>query len=240
MQAIGRISEICRYPVKSMAGESLPSAALGWHGVEGDRRFAFARRGVSGGVPWLTASKLPSLVTYIPLRDADASDGALPSRVRTPAGQELGLRSEALRLELEAAHGAPLELIEIRNGIFDDAPVSLITTATIAAIAEGAEIALDFRRFRPNLLIEAIDAQPFHDDLWVGRTIRIGEGEDAPSLAICVRDVRCVMINLDPATADSDPRILKSAVRLNANCAGVYGTVIRSGQVSRGDMLYLM
>ena len=240
MQAIGRVREICRYPVKSMAGESLASAALGWHGVEGDRRFAFARKGVSGGVPWLTASKLPSLITYIPLRDADASAGALPSRVRTPAGQELDLRSDALRLELEAAHGAPVELMEISNGIFDDAPVSLITTATIAAIAEGAEMALDFRRFRPNLLIEAIDAQPFHDDQWVGRTIRIGEGEDAPSLAICVRDVRCVMINLDPATAASDPRVLKSAVRLNANCAGVYGTVIRSGRVSRGDMLYLM
>ena len=240
MKAIGRIQQIHRYPVKSMAGEALSSVMVGWHGLEGDRRLAFARKGVAGGVPWLTASKLPSLVTYVPLSDADAPAATLPSRVRTPAGRELGLRSEELREELQEAHGAPLELFEIANGIFDDAPVSLITTATIEAIAEAAGMALDPRRFRPNLLIETFDHKPFEDDEWVGQTIRIGEGEDRPMLAICVRDVRCVMVNLDPETAAHDARVLRAAVRLNANCAGVYGTVTRSGPVSQGDALYLM
>lgn len=38
MVPIGRISEINRYPVKSMAGVSTDSAVLGWHGLAGDRR----------------------------------------------------------------------------------------------------------------------------------------------------------------------------------------------------------
>ena len=42
-RAIGVIAALFRYPVKSMAGESLDSADLGWHGLDGDRRLAFRR-----------------------------------------------------------------------------------------------------------------------------------------------------------------------------------------------------
>lgn len=52
---IGQIKAIFRYPVKSMAGEQLDSANLGWHGLDGDRRFAFRRIADKGGFPWLTA-----------------------------------------------------------------------------------------------------------------------------------------------------------------------------------------
>ena len=239
MQVIGRVREIYRYPVKSMAGESLTSAAIGWHGVEGDRRLAFVRSGVAGGFPWLTASKLPSLITYVPLREPDGAAEKLPTRVRTPAGQELDLRSEELRSELQAVHGGPVELLELAHGIFDDAPISLITTATVEAITEESGVSNDPRRFRPNLLVDGLDAGAFQDDAWVGHTIRIGEGDDAPILAICMRDVRCVMINLDPVTAASDAAVLKSAVRMNGNCAGVYATVIRTGTVTQGDALFL-
>ena len=56
---IGRVRSLFRYPVKSMAGVSLEHASLGWHGIEGDRRFAFRRVTEKGGMPWLTASRLP-------------------------------------------------------------------------------------------------------------------------------------------------------------------------------------
>ena len=36
--AIGEVAAIFRYPVKSMAGEQLEVAQMGWHGIEGDRR----------------------------------------------------------------------------------------------------------------------------------------------------------------------------------------------------------
>ena len=88
VEVIGRVREIYRYLVKSMAGESLPYCDLGWHGLEGDRRLAFLRTGLPGGFPWLNASKLPSLITYVPLRDGDAG---IPTRVRTPAGRELAI-----------------------------------------------------------------------------------------------------------------------------------------------------
>ncbi len=240
MEPIARVKSIHRYPVKSMAGEELDSASLGWHGLDGDRRLAFVRLGVGLGFPWLTASKLPSLITYSPVRAQGADSKALPSRVRTPDGRELDLQGDELRAELSAAHGAPVELMQLDNGVFDDAPISMIASTTIAAIGEVVGAPLDTRRFRPNLLIEALNGDPYVEDLWVGRTIRFGEAEDGPAIAVCLRDVRCVMISLDPDTAASDPRILKAAVRLNENCAGVYATVIKTGTIGKGDALYLL
>ncbi|HEV7572720.1 MAG TPA: MOSC domain-containing protein [Thermoanaerobaculia bacterium] len=237
MLEVGRVRAIYCYPVKSMAGELMTYAELGWHGLEGDRRFAFRRSGVMIGMPWLTAGRLPSLVTYVPLRDGEDE---LPSRVRTPNGEELELRGDALRAEIEAAHGAPVELMQLNNGIFDDGALAIITTGSIATVTGEAGVGSDPRRFRPNLLIETPDGEPFPEDAWVGRTLRIGEGDDAPSVAVCTRDVRCAMLNLDPDTGATDARLLKTAVRLNQNCTGVYATIIRTGTVRVGDALYLM
>jgi hypothetical protein len=59
---IGQVEGIFRYPVKSMAGEPLETATLGWHGLDGDRRLAFRRLDDRSGFPWLTAGRLPDLV----------------------------------------------------------------------------------------------------------------------------------------------------------------------------------
>ena len=63
---IGQVEALFRYPVKSMAGERLEFAELGWHGLEGDRRLAFRRVGNHSGMPWLTATRLPELLLYAP------------------------------------------------------------------------------------------------------------------------------------------------------------------------------
>src|SRR6187551_3682827 len=101
MIPIGRVRELTRYPVKSMAGIKAESAELGWYGLAGDRRFAFRRLGDSSGFPWLSASRLPELVLYQPvgaLRDSAGEPQC--THVRTPAGAELELRGEPLRTEI--------------------------------------------------------------------------------------------------------------------------------------------
>src|SRR5580765_839470 len=94
---IGRISAIFRYPVKSMAGELLDAARLGWHGIEGDRRFAFRRLNDKSGFPWLSASKLPQLLLYKPFGLDSNTGELLPTHVRTPDGKEYELQSDELR-----------------------------------------------------------------------------------------------------------------------------------------------
>ena len=59
---VGRVAGLWRYPVKSMAAEALERADVGWHGLDGDRRWAFIREGmVRSGFPWLTIRENPRM-----------------------------------------------------------------------------------------------------------------------------------------------------------------------------------
>lgn len=235
---LGHVSELVRYPVKSMAGVATNSALLGWHGLQDDRRFAFRRLNDNSGFPWLSASRLPELLLYQPLGLDENADE--PTHVRTPEGIELAIRSEELQTNVAEKFGSPLELMKFKHGIFDDADVSVINLATIAAIGREAGLDADTRRFRANIVIQSDATEPFLEDSWIGGRLVFGDQETGPIVNVTQRDLRCVMINLDPETAQQDPRIMKAAVRLNENNAGVYGSVARTGQISVGQPVSLV
>ena len=237
---LGYIRELVRYPVKSMAGVAMDSAFLGWHGLQGDRRFAFRRVNDNSGFPWLSASRLPELLLYQPLGLDENAETPVPSHVRTPEGMDLELESETLRNSIAAKCGNAVELMKLKHGMFDEASVSLINLATIAAIGAELDQDLDTRRFRANVVIESDSTAAFAEDEWIGSTLLFGSQESGPMVNITMRDLRCVMINFDPDTANSDPRIMKTVVRLNENYAGAYGTVIRTGQISVGEPVSLL
>ena len=94
---------------------------------------------------------------------------------------------------------------------------------------------LDTRRFRPNIVIDTDTTEPFQEDRWIGGRLVFGNNQDGPILNMTLRDLRCVMINLDPDTAKQNPRVMKAAVCLNDNNAGAYGTVVRTGRISVGQ-----
>jgi uncharacterized protein YcbX len=104
---VGHVEAIFRYPVKSMRGERLEGATLGWHGLDGDRRLAFRRVDDRSWLPWLTASKLPELLLFVPERREDGVQGDLPTHIRTPGGEDLPVFGEALATEIGAALGIP-------------------------------------------------------------------------------------------------------------------------------------
>lgn len=234
---LGHVREIVRYPVKSMAGVTTNSAFLGWHGFAGDRRFAFRRLNDNSGFPWLTASRLPELLLYQPLGLDEHTE--TPTHVRTPDGSDLPIESPELQQSVAEKFGSPLELMKLKQGIFDEASVSVINLATIAAIGRELGQDLDTRRFRANILIASEVSEPFLEDRWIGGRLVFGSDE-GPVVSVTMRDPRCVMINFDPDTAQPDPRIMKAAVRLNENNAGVYGTVARTGQISVGQSVSLL
>jgi uncharacterized protein YcbX len=234
---VGHISAIFRYPIKSMAGQRLDSATIGWHGVEGDRRFAFRRLADRGAFPFLTASRLPELLLYQPIGRQDTTGEPLPTHIRTPDGREHGLTDEALLEEIATRHGAEVELLHLRHGIFDEAVVSAIALGTIRSIAREAGIDADVRRFRPNLVIDTRGAGPFEEDGWVGKVLELGPAGTGPAISITLRDLRCVMLNLDPDTAQANALVMKTVVRMNDNHAGVYGTVVRTGEVRVGQVV---
>src|SRR6476660_3629016 len=94
---LGQVHELVRCPVKSMAGVATDSALLGWHGLQGDRRFAFRRLDDKSGLPWLSASRLPELLVYQPLGLDESAEEPTPTHIRTPEGIELAIGSAELQ-----------------------------------------------------------------------------------------------------------------------------------------------
>src|SRR3954462_9962190 len=124
MECIGTLETVCRYPVKSMAGEELGQAFVGFAGMMGDRAYAFVRAPGPSGFPWHTGREQEDLVLYRPhYRDGAAATlpadvaksfamapgvspvfpaaAAFAVEVATPGGRTLPVGSPELKAELE-------------------------------------------------------------------------------------------------------------------------------------------
>jgi uncharacterized protein len=223
---IGQIEALYRYPVKSMRGEPLESATMGWQGFDGDRRFALRRLSDRGEFPWLTAGKLPELIHYTP---------QLPTHVRTPEGEELEILGDALAADIERRYGQPVEMMQSKHGVFDEASISVITSDTAREVCRVGATSYDIRRFRPNIVVRSTRAVPFEEDEWLGGQLTFGDA----AIAVTMRDVRCVMLNFDPDGGSHSPGMLKAVVRRNENHAGIYGNVTRTGRLAVGQAIVL-
>jgi uncharacterized protein YcbX len=72
---------------------------------------------------------------------------------------------------------------------------------------------------------------------FVGRSLRIG-----PKVVVSIleRDPRCMMITLDPETAEKTPAILKRVAQAHDGFAGVYGAILAEGMIRKGDSVELL
>ena len=230
---VGRIVALWRYPVKSMAPEPLDSVDVGWHGLDGDRRWAFVQDAlVRSGFPWLTIRERTEMCAFQPFFADPSRPNDSKTLVRTPEGDEL----DVVDPELAERLGGGARVIKQNRGVFDTAPLSLITTQSVAAL--GALVGrdqLDPQRFRPNLLVEAATDDPYQEETWLGRELSVG----GLRMRVDQKDERCVIVNVDPATLERDPSVLKTIGRERAACMGVYGAVVAPGAVAVGDNVAL-
>lgn len=232
-EPVGRVVGLWRYPVKSMGAEALAEAQVGWHGLAGDRRWAFVRSGVvQSGFPWLTLRDSANLSRYRPTLLEPARPDSSPTLVETPSGATFDVADPALAAVL-AQSGA--RVIRQDRGVFDTFPLSLITTQTIAALGAMVGTTLDVQRFRPNVLIEAAGDGAFAEDTWVGSVLRIG----SLRMRVDKRDGRCVVITIDPVTLERDPALLRAVAEERQGCLGVYGTTVEPGRVALDDPVSL-
>lgn len=229
---VGRVVGLWRYPVKSMAAEPLDAVDVSWSGLAGDRRWAFIRPGLErSGFPWLTIRELPELRHHVPFFTEPDRPNTSTTMVRTPAAREL----EVTDPELASALGAGVRVIKQDVGVFDTMPLSLITTQTVAALAEQVGVALEPQRFRPNLLVDAGGDEPFPEDAWVGSILQVGGFR----MRVDKRDQRCVMVNVDPVTDVRNAAILRAIAQERQTCLGVYGSTVEPGRVVVGDGVLL-
>ncbi len=231
MTVVGRVAALWRYPVKSMAAESLADVEVSWNGLAGDRRWAFIRDGqVSSGFPWLTIREQPEMAHYRPHFAEPDRPNASPTLVRTPSGGELDVADPALAAEL----GPGVRVIKQSRGIFDTMPLSLLSTQTLDCLGQMVGMDLAAVRFRPNLVVD-VPGPAFPEDSWIGRVLRVG----SMRMRVDQRDNRCVMVTIDPVTLRKDPVVLRTIAQHRDNQFGVYGSTVQPGQVAVGDPVEL-
>lgn len=228
---VGRVVGLWRYPVKSMGAEALAEADVSWHGLAGDRRWAFVRSDkVQSGFPWLTLRERGDLGHYRPSFAEPARPDKSATVVRTPSGAVFDVVDPALAEELWPGG---VRVIRQDRGVFDAFPLSLVTTQTLDRLSAMVGRPLDVARFRPNLLVEAADDAPFREDGWVGCVLRVG----GMRMRVDRRDGRCAVITIDPATTQRDPAILRTVARERQGCLGVYGSTVEPGRIAVGDVV---
>ena len=241
---VGVVEQLSRYPVKSMRVEALTEADVGFEGIAGDRRFAFIQGHKRTNFPWLTARELPRMILYSARHVDPSNPDKSDVLVTTPEGKEFDIFSEELLAELkeqltERERNQPIYPAHLKSA-FDVTHISLVTTYALKKLSDLVGEEIEPRRFRENLVINTDGSAQPDEQSWVGSRIMIGRGESAAIVAVIRGDVRCMMPNLHPDTAEQDPRILRNIALKQSKIMGVYGTVVQSGTIRLGDPVQLI
>ena len=261
MSIIGKVESLWRYPVKSMRGEELDELFAGYAGVYGDRLFAFESSASPKGFPFFTGREQRQMIRYRPrFRNPDkaarpvnwseaeklppgvnpisAAASELMIDVETPDGETFAIDDPALIDNLRANIDGKHELTLLRSdkAITDCRPLSIFAVQSAKKLGEETGVAVDKRRFRANVYLDLPSSDGFAEDQFVGRSLRIG-----PKVVVSVleRDPRCMMITLDPDTAEKTPAILKQVAQAHEGMAGVYGALLIEGVIRKGDAVEL-
>jgi uncharacterized protein YcbX len=257
---IGIVDSLWRYPVKSMRGEELDEIFAGYAGVYGDRLFGFESSANDKGFPYFTGRDQRQMIRYRPrFRHPDkaarpvnlayaekysanplsATPAELMLDIETPDGEVFAIDDpaliEVLRAGLDSKH--KLTLLRSDRALTDCSPLSLFSIQTVRKLAEESGAAIDKRCFRANVYLDLNSSGAFAEDEFVGRRLRIGA---RTVVAVVKRDGRCMMITLDPDTAEKTPAILKTVAQAHGGTAGVYGAVLVEGILRKGDPVELL
>jgi uncharacterized protein len=235
MRTIGSVIELRRYPVKSLAGEALSIAVVDERGLEGDRRWAVTDADGKFGSSKSTRRfrKMDGL-----LQLTASYDRHLNPIIRFPDGRHTSGDDPSVHEALSDHVGRPVELLpEGRVSHFDEGPLHLVTTASLAALADHHGAPVSTARLRANLLVDVGTATGFVENSWIGQTLTIG-----PELVISIRELmpRCVMVDLAQHELSPAPGLLDTIGRHNRACVGVVADVLHAGTTRLSDTVQLL
>jgi len=210
------VSEIWRYPVKSLKGEQLQQADITPLGIPGDREVVVMR--ALNGRP-LTSRTRPTLLG---LRGAINCGG-----VATVNGHRWD--SEPAQNLVNHAAGEEVNLVRVPGPErFDVLPLLIATDGTVE------HLKIDRRRLRPNIVIAGVNGLKERD--WPGGIIAIGE---VRIRAVKLRE-RCVMTTYDPDTQEQDKSVLLRIIRDLDGTAALDCSVIETGVIRVGEEMKVL
>jgi uncharacterized protein len=258
---VATVESLWRYPVKSMRGEEIDELFVGYSGVYGDRLFAFESSASPKGFPFFTGREKRDIIRYrarfrhpdkaarpVNYKEAaelsdtvnpiSASADELMIDVETPDGKTFAIDDPALieHLRTNTDEKHRLRLLRSEKAITDCRPLSIISVQSAKKLGEETGVPVDKRRFRANVYLDLKSAAGFGENEFVGKSLRIGS---RAVVSIVGRDSRCMMITLDPDTAEKSPALLKAVAQAHEGMAGVYAAVLIEGIIRKGDSVEL-
>jgi len=225
--AVGKVVRVWRYPVKSLAGESLEDVEVNARGLVGDRAYAVVTAGGKLG-SGKTSKRMERVDGLLDLATSLSGDGV---PLITLGGARMRADDEGIHKALSDALGRPVTLAaEAETSHFDAGPVHLLSTASLDWLrGKTPDAPTDERRLRPNIVVD-LDGAAFSEDAWVGKEIIVGTAR----LRINKRTERCVMVTQAQRDLRYAPTALKAIAEANESCLGVYAEVVEPGSVSVG------
>ncbi|PPA70731.1 MOSC domain-containing protein [Jeotgalibacillus proteolyticus] len=233
---VGHVKELTRYPVKSFQGENVNASQVMDYGLYGDRSHAFLDKSRTN--KFLTITQCPQMVMYrAKFQGEEKLEGFPPVHISTPDRKEMKWGDPQLKNELEMLSKRPLEWIRyppqhVPLGAIEEAPILLITDASLSSLSTLWGEEADGRRFRPNLVIDLINKEPFCEETWIDKSILIG---DTVELKISQACQRCMIINVNPDNASITPALLKTIAKERNMQFGMYASVVKTGKIKVGD-----
>src|SRR5258708_197058 len=223
-----------------MGGHAAAEVFLNWHGWDGGRKYAFDQEGKGWGFSWVAGGKVPKMrhCTHYFMEEKNRAKSAIT--VQTPDGKHLPLESPELVESLAAHYPDKFHLIHLGVGVFDEFPISIISTETLKGLTTRVGFPVESNRFRPNIIIEPLEPIDAIEDQWVARTLAFVAMLDAPSVAVSQRDPRCVLVNYDRKTLKQTPEVLREIAQHRSNGTGVYGSVVNIGAIKVSDPAFLV
>ena len=222
------VAAIRRYPVKSMGGESLEHVELDARGLVGDRRYAVVDGDgkLSSGKDSRRFRRRDQVFSYAA---GTSADGRVEVRLN---GSTWVVGDDDLDAELSRAFGDPVRVLaEADVPYFDDGPVSLVGTASLEWCRRELGVDADARRTRTNLVLET--TQPFEEETWAGRRLRIGSVE----LSVDRRLERCRMVDLAQDGVATTAPMLKALGASRDVCLAMLTDVSAPGHLKVGDVV---
>jgi uncharacterized protein YcbX len=243
-----------------MRGEELDELFVGYAGVYGDRVFAFESSANQCGFPWFTGRDKREMIRYrarfrqpdkaaqpINLTLAEKSSAnaihadldELMVDVDLPDGRKLAIDDPALIEVLRHGLGNEPQLTLLRSAraLTDARPLSIFSVQSASKLTDETGAPVDKRRFRANVYFDLRSGDAFAENEFVGKSLRIGS---QVIVQVLERDSRCMMITLDPDTAEKSPALLKAVAQAHEGMAGVYAAVLIEGIIRKGDSVEIL
>lgn len=240
-KAVGTIVGLNRYVLKGTGGDAVAQAKLGWHGLAFDRRYGLHRTHDMSGLPWVSARQFPNIASWRSSLDGDGNLIVITNEAEEAITVDPDDEAERAKFSDQASSvlGEDVRLFSLWSGTFDSMSLSIITTDTLAAVADAVGVEhLDARRFRSNIVIDTGGARPWPERKWLGRELRLGV-PGSPIVRIDRHTTRCEVVDLDPDTGEADHDVFAAVRAANRNRAGVYASTRQVGVVSVEAAVFL-